>query len=346
MKAYFIRRLLLVPLTMLGVTFLVFMITRAVPGGPMERALQQAQQAAQESGGSGQEAGGLTEEQVEELEEEYGWDKPAIVAYLQWLGVWPRDRLVSKKEFNRQTEATVGGTAVEDPKTETLVVLKGDGREVLVKGSKQMETVTRKEWVVAEEEGEDGEEELVREKVERVKREVEVWAVESARFVEDGEELGEEIEDGRLAGADRVALRPPIPVGGAEPEADLGSSKENYEARADRLEEADGRVCFRAISGRSTSFGDPVIELIMGPDSGGPLLRNSDRPDHVQRLPSVGSSEGDQAPDGGGYSDLGPDFRGVRDPRLSPWGRSCSCSWAPEWSGFQCPAGRAPTSRS
>ena len=70
MKVYFLRRLLLIPITMLGVTFLVFLLTRAVPGGPMERALQQAQQAAQEGGGSGQEGGGLTEEQVEELEEE------------------------------------------------------------------------------------------------------------------------------------------------------------------------------------------------------------------------------------------------------------------------------------
>ena len=35
MKTYIIRRLLLMPLTLLGVTFLVFCITRFVPGGPI-----------------------------------------------------------------------------------------------------------------------------------------------------------------------------------------------------------------------------------------------------------------------------------------------------------------------
>ena len=37
MRDYFIRRLLLIPPTLLGVTLLVFTITRFVPGGPMER---------------------------------------------------------------------------------------------------------------------------------------------------------------------------------------------------------------------------------------------------------------------------------------------------------------------
>ena len=35
MKAYFLRRLLLVPITMIGVTLLVFSVTRIVPGGPV-----------------------------------------------------------------------------------------------------------------------------------------------------------------------------------------------------------------------------------------------------------------------------------------------------------------------
>ena len=41
MKTYIIRRLLLMPLTLLGVTFLVFCITRFVPGGPIEQMMQQ-----------------------------------------------------------------------------------------------------------------------------------------------------------------------------------------------------------------------------------------------------------------------------------------------------------------
>ena len=42
MRDYFIRRLLLVPITLFGVTLLVFLITRIAPGGPMEAALMQA----------------------------------------------------------------------------------------------------------------------------------------------------------------------------------------------------------------------------------------------------------------------------------------------------------------
>ena len=134
MKAYFLRRLLLVPVTLLGVTLLVFMITRLVPGGPMERALQQAQQVSEGGGSSsgGQESGGMNEEELEELEEEYGYDKPDFVAYLQWLGVVKRERLVSKEEFGAPATDRVGRSEVTDPKKEVVVLLKGSGREALV----------------------------------------------------------------------------------------------------------------------------------------------------------------------------------------------------------------------
>ena len=44
MQEYFIRRLLLIPPTLFGITILVFAITRFAPGGPMERALMEMQQ--------------------------------------------------------------------------------------------------------------------------------------------------------------------------------------------------------------------------------------------------------------------------------------------------------------
>lgn len=257
MKAYFIRRLLLVPITMLGVTLLVFMITRAVPGGPMERALQQAQQAAQESGGSGQESGGLTEEQIEENEEEYGYDKPTLIAYLQWLGVWQRDRLISKKEFNRETEETVGGTVVKDPEFETLVVLKGDGREALVRGSKSEETISRKEWVLKDEDGDSNKkDDLKRERVERV---VDVWTVESAHFVVDGT-VGEEIETADW----QVVIQSPSERQYRWAERNrrpVSEAKDTYEARAVASKKRVAGL-LQGDLGRSTSFGDPVIQLI------------------------------------------------------------------------------------
>ncbi len=134
MRDYFIRRFLLIPPTLLGVTLLVFVITRFAPGGPVERALNEAQKATEEGGsGSGQAGGGMSEEQVEELEEEYGYDKSIMVAYLQWLGLSPRERLLSKSEFVPLGMEKVGQDLIKDPKNETIVLLKGTGREALIK---------------------------------------------------------------------------------------------------------------------------------------------------------------------------------------------------------------------
>ena len=41
MREYIIRRLLLMPITLIGITFVVFCLTRMVPGGPVERMLQE-----------------------------------------------------------------------------------------------------------------------------------------------------------------------------------------------------------------------------------------------------------------------------------------------------------------
>ena len=132
MRDYILRRLLLLIPTLFGITLLVFTITRVVPGGPMERALQQAQQVSETGGsrsGNDQGAGGFSEEQIEELEEEYGYDKRTFTAYLQWLGAMPRERRLSKAEFRPLEADKIGGDEVGDPKTEVVVVLKGTGRE-------------------------------------------------------------------------------------------------------------------------------------------------------------------------------------------------------------------------
>ncbi|MBK1882922.1 ABC transporter permease subunit [Luteolibacter pohnpeiensis] len=133
MKSYFIRRLLLIPPTLLGITLLVFTITRFVPGGPMQRKLQEAAKGADQggkgSGGPGQ-SGGLSEEQLEELEEQYGLDKPVYISYLQWLGVMPKETRLSKAEYGSRGEETIGGGL--DMDRTAVVVLKNDGRLVHV----------------------------------------------------------------------------------------------------------------------------------------------------------------------------------------------------------------------
>jgi len=128
-KSYFLRRFLLIPPTLLGITFLVFAITRFVPGGPMDRMLQQA--AGDPEGGgkkaSNEARGGLSEEEMEELEEQFGLDKSMPVAYLQWLGLAPREILVSKGEFGKLGDDGIGGDE-KDPDNTSTLVLRGDGR--------------------------------------------------------------------------------------------------------------------------------------------------------------------------------------------------------------------------
>ncbi len=134
MKSYFLRRLLLIPPTLLGITLLVFTITRFVPGGPMERMLQEAatggESGRSSSSASDRAGGGLSEEQIEELEEQFGLDKAIPVAYLQWLGVLPREAFISKGEYGSRGEETIGGSV--DADTTAIVVLRGDGRMVHV----------------------------------------------------------------------------------------------------------------------------------------------------------------------------------------------------------------------
>ncbi|TNF83195.1 MAG: ABC transporter permease [Gammaproteobacteria bacterium] len=87
MRDYFIRRALLIIPTLLGITMLVFMVTRFVPGGPLERAIMEAQQAtlsSQTTRSAGQGMA-LSEEQLQQLKEYYGFDKPWYESYALWL---------------------------------------------------------------------------------------------------------------------------------------------------------------------------------------------------------------------------------------------------------------------
>ena len=53
MKTYFLRRLLLVPPTLIGITLLVFLIVRLAPGGPVQRDVAQMMGGAAGEGGGG-----------------------------------------------------------------------------------------------------------------------------------------------------------------------------------------------------------------------------------------------------------------------------------------------------
>lgn len=83
---YFLRRLLLIVPTFIGITLLVFTITRVVPGGPIERLMTQAQLGGEAGSLHRSQGGGsLSDEQIAELERYYGFDKPVLISYGIWL---------------------------------------------------------------------------------------------------------------------------------------------------------------------------------------------------------------------------------------------------------------------
>ncbi|MGF1687964.1 ABC transporter permease subunit [Photobacterium japonica] len=87
MLSYFLRRMALVIPTFLGITILIFTITRFVPGGPVERMLANMQ--AQGDGAAAMTSAGgnsaLSEDQIAELNAFYGLDKPVAEAYIDWV---------------------------------------------------------------------------------------------------------------------------------------------------------------------------------------------------------------------------------------------------------------------
>ena len=102
MGAYILRRLLLIIPTLIGIMLINFALTQFVPGGPVEQAIARAQgQGDVFSGFSGtnndagvddgivesQYAGarGLPPEFIKELEEQFGFDKPAHIRFLNMM---------------------------------------------------------------------------------------------------------------------------------------------------------------------------------------------------------------------------------------------------------------------
>lgn len=87
MIAYLLKRFVLVVPTFLGITILIFAITRFVPGGPVERMLANMQPQGDGGGTSslvGQNSA-LSEDQLADLNKFYGLDKPVTEAYIEWL---------------------------------------------------------------------------------------------------------------------------------------------------------------------------------------------------------------------------------------------------------------------
>lgn len=111
MLAYLIRRILLIPVTLIGVTLIVYALTRVLPGGPMEKAMQAAAQGAEgQRGGKGPSgAATLSKEQELQMARDLGFGRSFLAGYAEWWGV------IKREEFHKDFSMTLS----DDPSKPT-----------------------------------------------------------------------------------------------------------------------------------------------------------------------------------------------------------------------------------
>ena len=83
MFVYIIRRLLLSIPTFIGITLVTFLIINAAPGGPIEQRMQKIRMGG--GGGDGGRSTGISQEMLDSLAKQYGFDKPIHERYWIWL---------------------------------------------------------------------------------------------------------------------------------------------------------------------------------------------------------------------------------------------------------------------
>jgi microcin C transport system permease protein len=87
--SYFLRRLLLIIPTFIGITVVSFVVMHFVPGGPIERQIMSYKMAQAQEGGGGGGIGNfgteISPEAVEQMKKFYGFDKPVLQRYGLWL---------------------------------------------------------------------------------------------------------------------------------------------------------------------------------------------------------------------------------------------------------------------
>ena len=91
MLIYFLKRLMLMVPTLLGVLTVTFIVIQFVPGGPVEQVLAEARASQKGGEGSAYKASrDIDKKQIEELKKLYGFDKPAHVRYFEMLANFAR----------------------------------------------------------------------------------------------------------------------------------------------------------------------------------------------------------------------------------------------------------------
>lgn len=83
MLKYMLHRLLWMMPTLFGITVVCFVVINLAPGGPVEQALTKIRFGG--TGQSGDSQHGVSEEVLEAIKKQYGFDKPMYMRYLIWL---------------------------------------------------------------------------------------------------------------------------------------------------------------------------------------------------------------------------------------------------------------------
>jgi microcin C transport system permease protein len=134
MHNYVLRRLLLLPLTFIGITFVAFCFTRFVPGGPIEQAMAERQQADQKRGsGKARPTGPASPEELDNLKRRYGFDRPLVEAYAIWLGVWPGPAHQATARLDAQGVAELEVADEAKPGTTVKLKVTSDGHAFTVR---------------------------------------------------------------------------------------------------------------------------------------------------------------------------------------------------------------------
>lgn len=82
MFKYVLQRLLWMLPTLFGITVVCFLVINLAPGSPVEQELSKIRFGGKSSAGS---SGGVSNEVVEAIKKQYGFDKPVHIRYLIWL---------------------------------------------------------------------------------------------------------------------------------------------------------------------------------------------------------------------------------------------------------------------
>jgi microcin C transport system permease protein len=89
LSLYILKRLVAVIPTLFGITLVSFVLMNMAPGGPVEQALQKLRYSGETGGGGSLSSQNIdttvTNEVIESLKKQYGYDKPILVRYGLWL---------------------------------------------------------------------------------------------------------------------------------------------------------------------------------------------------------------------------------------------------------------------